>query len=456
MFRKLIVANRGEVAVRVARTCARLGVRTVAVYSEADAGAPWLEAFDESVCIGPAHPARSYLDQAALLQAAVQTECQALHPGWGFLAENALFASRVRQLGIAWIGPRPGAIRQMGDKVTARRTAADAGLPTIPGTKELLRSADDAKRFADDVGYPVLLKATAGGGGRGMRIARDERELAEAFDEASREAQAAFGDAGLYLEKFIEAGRHIEFQVLGDRYGTAIHLGERECSIQRRHQKLIEEAPSPALDDAKRAEMGDRVARAAAAIGYVGAGTVEMLRAPSGELYFMEMNTRLQVEHPVTEEITGTDLVEHQLRVAAGERLSLRQEEIELTGHAIEARLNAEDPSRDFQPEPGHVSTFEVPTDAGPGAIRVDTHVRAPCDVPPFYDSLIAKVIATGSTRIEAIDTLDESLAGLVVEGVPTTAPAHRRVLADEAFRGGEYDTTTAERLGLGRTNTEH
>ncbi len=451
MFRKLLVANRGEVAVRIARTCRRLGVSPVAVHSEADAGAPWLEAFDEAICLGPSHPGRSYLDQSAVLQAAVQAEVQAIHPGWGFLAENALFAARVRQLRIAWVGPTPGAIRMMGDKALARETMARAGLPTIPGSDGLVADVEEAKRLADDIGYPVLLKATAGGGGKGMRIVREPGELAAAFTEASREAEAAFGNPGLYMEKFIEHGRHIEFQVLGDTFGAAVHLGERECSVQRRHQKLVEEAPSPALTEDQRREFGAKVARAVAALGYVGAGTMEFLRGPDGSLYFMEMNTRLQVEHPVTEEITGIDLVEHQLRIAAGEHLSLRQEEISWSGHAVEARINAEDPARDFQPGPGTITRFDFPADRGPGTVRVDTHVLSvPAEVPPFYDSLVAKVIARGEDREAAIDTLRNCLAAARVEGVPTTIPAHLRILDHPDFRAGTYDTGLVAGLDLG------
>jgi len=447
MFRRLLVANRGEVAVRIARTCRKLGVSPVAVCSEADRGAPWLEAFDRAIAIGPSHPVRSYLDQSAILEAARLTDCQAIHPGWGFLAENAVFAERVRQLQLAFIGPSAGAIRLMGDKVQARTTAERAGLPTIPGSDGLVASVEQARSVADAIGYPVLLKATAGGGGRGMRRVDEPDALATAFDEASREAAAAFGDGGLYVEKLIEHGRHIEFQVLVDAEGHAVHLGERECSVQRRHQKLIEEAPSPALDAATRGEFGERAARAAARIGYRGAGTVEMLRDPDGNLYFMEMNTRLQVEHPITEEITDIDIVEQQLRIAAGEPLRLRQDGITFRGHAIEARLNAEDVTRGFQPSPGTIGEFEIPVDRGPGRIRIDTHVRAGSTVPPHYDSLIAKVIAHADDRPAAIETLARALAAARISGVPTTIPAHLAVLSDPRFRAGDYDTTIVERL---------
>ncbi|MBP7147286.1 MAG: acetyl-CoA carboxylase biotin carboxylase subunit [Acidobacteria bacterium] len=442
MFRRLLVANRGEVAVRIARTCRRLGVKPVAVYSEADAGAPWLAHFEAAVCIGPAHPGRSYLDQEAILQAAIQQDCQAIHPGWGFLAENALFATRVSQLRIAWVGPTPRAIRLMGDKALARETVAGLGLPTIPGSEGVLRDAGEAVERAAGIGFPVLLKASAGGGGRGMRVVRSADELARAFADAGREAGASFGDPSLYMEKYIERGRHIEFQVLGDGFGNAVHLGERECSVQRRHQKLVEEAPSPVLDPRTREELGARIVHALAALGYQGAGTMEFLRDAGGALYFMEMNTRLQVEHPVTEMTTGIDIVEHQLRVAAGERLGIATGDVAWDGHAIEARINAEDPARDFQPAPGRIARFEFPADLGPGRVRIDTHIEPPAEVPPFYDSLVAKVIAHGRTRGDAIETLRRCLATARVEGVPTTIPAHLKILAHPGFASGDYDTS--------------
>ncbi|RMG46064.1 MAG: ATP-grasp domain-containing protein [Acidobacteria bacterium] len=444
MFRRLMVANRGEVAVRIARTCARLGIETVCAVSEADRRAPWLDAFDRVICIGAAAPARSYLSQEAILQAAVQEEVQALHPGWGFLAENALFAARVRQLGIAWVGPSPHSLRLMGDKALARRTMEEAGLPTIPGSRGLLAGPDEAEAVASEVGYPVVLKAAAGGGGKGIRRCDGPEELRAAFAEASREAAAAFGHPGLYLEKFIEHGRHIEFQLAGDGHGAAVHLGERECSVQRRHQKLIEESPSPVVDDATRRTTGEAAARAVAALRYAGVGTAEFLRDADGRLFFMEMNTRLQVEHPVTEMVTGLDLVEWQLRIAAGEPLPARQEEIRWEGHAIEARINAEDPAEDFRPCPGTIESMRFPGDAGPGRVRVDTHVRPPCEVPPFYDSMIAKVIAHGRDREEARQTLLRCLERSEVEGVATTIPAHLVLLSHPAFASGAYDTSLA------------
>ena len=448
MFRRVMVVNRGEVAVRVARTCRRLGVSPWTIYSEADRDAGWLDEFDGRVCVGASRPAHSYLNQDAIVEAIVQSECQAVHPGWGFLAENAIFAARVRQLQIAWIGPKPRTMRWMGDKALARKTVADHDLPTIPGSVGVLAHLDEAREVAERIGYPVLLKATAGGGGRGMRIATDAGDLECAFDEASREAASAFGNDGLYLEKFIASGRHIEFQVLGDTWGRAVCLGERECSVQRRHQKLIEEAPSPALDPETREAMNARVAAATAAIGYEGAGTIEFLRADDGALYFMEMNTRLQVEHTITEAVTGVDLVEWQMRIAAGEALPAALGSTPSDGHAIEVRINAEDPEQDFRPAPGTVDEFFVPLDLGPGTIRVDTHLKTPAKISPFYDSLIAKVIAHGKDRATALETLVRCLEATQVSGLPTTIPAHLKILASPRFIAGDYDTTLIETLG--------
>ena len=442
MFRRLLVANRGEVAARIIRACSTLGIESVAVYSTADAGSPHLELADLAVCIGPGPAGSSYLNQDALLQAAEQTDCQALHPGFGFLAENALFAARVLQQQIAWVGPPPRAIAVMGDKAAARRAMSATGLPTVPGTKGTLPGVEDALRAAEEVGYPVLLKATAGGGGRGMRRCADEDALRRSFPEASMEAEKAFGNPGLYLEKVVVGARHVEFQVLADQLGGAVHLGERECSVQRRHQKLLEEAPSPAVDAAQRREAGRQVCEASVAIGYTSAGTVEFLRDADGSLYFMEMNTRLQVEHPVTEMITGIDIVEQQLRIAANERLAVRQEDVAIDGHAIELRINAEDPDAGFQPDPGEIRAFEPPSGDG---IRVDTHVRSGYRIPPFYDSMIAKLVVHGPDRAAAIRRAEEALDSFRVEGVATTIPLHRRILAQEPFRSGRYDTTWLE-----------
>jgi len=447
VFRRLLVANRGEVAARIIRACNEMGIETVAVHSSADADSPHLRHADRCVCIGPAPSTDSYLNMNAILQAAEQNDCQAVHPGFGFLAENAHFASRVRQQQLAWIGPPSRAIARMGDKAEARRAMKAAGLPTIPGTEGILDGVEEAARAAAEVKYPVLLKATAGGGGKGMRRCNDENELAKAYSEASLEAEKAFGNAGLYLEKVLLGARHIEFQVLADAYGSAIHLGERECSVQRRHQKLLEEAPSPAMGKATRAEVGRRAAEAAAAIGYTSAGTMEFLRDVDGNHYFMEMNTRLQVEHPVTEMITGVDIVQEQIKIAASRPLELSQDEVRIEGHAIEFRINAEDPDQDFRPDPGVVSVFEPP--AGEG-IRIDTHVESGYEIPPFYDSMIAKLIVHGADRDDAIRRSEQALDGFRIEGVSTTIPIQRRILAEPEFRSGAYDTLWLERLLAG------
>jgi acetyl-CoA carboxylase biotin carboxylase subunit len=448
MFRRILVANRGEIAARVLRACRALGIRTVAVHSTVDAASPHLELADETVCIGGPRPRESYLNAEAILQAAEQTHSQAIHPGYGFLAENALFAERCAAHRITFIGPPAGAIRTMGDKVEARRAMKAAGIPVIPGSDGALASVDEAARVAARVGYPVMIKAVAGGGGRGMRRCKDEEGLRSAFPEAAAEAGAAFGNPALYLEKFIDGGRHIEFQILADGYGSAIHLAERECSIQRHHQKLIEEAPSPVIGAVTRAELGATVASAAARIGYTGAGTMEFLRDPKGSLHFMEMNTRLQVEHPVTEEITGIDIVREQIRIAAGERLSIAQEDVRLSGHAIECRINAEDPSDGFRPAPGTLRAFAFPETGARGTrLRLDTHVKAGYTVPPFYDSMVAKVIVHGPDRPSAIRAMIAALRAATIEGIPTTVPFQLRVLEDGEFADGSYDVGTVARL---------
>ncbi|TAH38906.1 MAG: ATP-grasp domain-containing protein [Planctomycetota bacterium] len=444
MFRRVFIANRGEVAARMVRACRELGIEPVCGASEADlaAGYPYLQDAAEVVCLGPGPAAESYLKMEAQVQAAHQTRCSALHPGWGFLAENPTFAALSEQHGVTFIGPRAHTMDQMGRKTSARQAAAAAGLPVVPGSPGLLSGPEQAVAVANHVGYPIALKADAGGGGRGIRRCNCESEVADAWSQAAREAQAAFGSAALYLEKYLEGGRHIEFQVLGDGRGQAIHLGERECSIQRRHQKLLEEAPSPALAPEQREHYGRLCAGAAASWHYRGAGTMEFLLAPDGKLYFLEMNTRLQVEHPVTEQITGIDLAQAMLRVAAGGPLPCRQEDVRWRGHAIEARVNAEDPAADFRPAPGTLQRFAI----GGEAVRVDTHMDSGARIPPFYDSLIAKVIGWGATRDAAADALLRSLDAAVIEGVPTTLPLHRRILADPDFRAGRFDT-----LWLGR-----
>lgn len=443
MFRSLLIANRGEVAVRVARAASELGIRTVCIASEADLGASWLESVDEVVCVGPAAPRDSYLRVGRIVQAALQTGCAAVHPGWGFLAENSVFAAICAQQGLAFIGPTPSTMERLGLKIPAKRAMGAAGLQGIPGSDGLLESVDEAREVAQDVGYPVIVKADAGGGGRGMRRCEGPEGLDAAWGQASAEAEAAFGNGALYLERYITGGRHIEVQILADSHGNAVHLGDRECSIQRNHQKLIEESPSPALTPEERTELGVRAARAAAGIGYSGAGTVEFLRAPDGELYFMEMNARLQVEHPVTEMVSGVDLVKEQLRIAANCRLPISQEDVSLRGASIECRINAEDPSDDFRPTPGTLSTFELPTDAGPGQVRVDTHLTTGDEVPPYYDSLLAKIIAHGETREAAIETMLSALRKARIEGVSTTIPLHLAVLESDEFRRGEYDTAS-------------
>ncbi len=441
MFQRLLVANRGEVAVRIARACRALGIAPVGVASEPDLEASWVDAMDEVVCLGPAAAAESYLNVEAILQAARQTRCSALHPGWGFLAESPRFAALCRQHGVTFIGPEADVMRLMGVKSPAKAAMKRAGLPVIPGSDGPLADADAAAACANDVGYPVILKADHGGGGKGMRRCESEAEVREAFTAASAEALASFGSGSIYLEKYLAAGRHVEVQVLCDRFGNGVHLGERDCSVQRKHQKLIEESPSPALSDAERADLGAKAVRAALALGYVNAGTIEFLRSTDGELCFMEMNTRLQVEHPVSEMISGVDIAVEQIRIAANRPLSLSQERVELAGHAIECRINAEDPSADFRPSPGRVETFDFPAGAGPGTVRVDTHLAAGDEVTPHYDSLLAKVIAHADTRALAIETLSATLEGARVEGVQTTIPLHRAVLASDGFRSGEYDT---------------
>ena len=446
MFQRVLIANRGEVAARIIKAARKLGVETVAVYSAADADSPHLQDADVRVHIGGAQSKDSYLNIRAILQAALQYDCQAVHPGWGFLAENALFARLCEQQKTTFIGPPAEVISLMGDKAKAKETMKAAGLPLIPGSDGVVSSIDEAREVGERIGYPMLLKARSGGGGKGMRVCRDDKHLTEMYEEASIEAEKGFGDRGLYIEKFLVKGRHIEFQVLADSFGNAIHLGERECSVQRNHQKLIEEAPSPALPAELRDEMGAKVAKAAALAGYVNAGTVEFLMDDEGHLYFMEMNTRLQVEHPVTEEITGIDIMEHQFRIAANQPLALRQEDVPFRGHAIECRINAEDPSQDFKGSPGRIERFSPPV-LDDGRIRVDTHIKEGATIPPFYDSMICKLIAYGESRAHAIDLQLAALREFTIEGVKTTIPAHLELLDSEEFRSGNYDTGTVPRV---------
>ncbi|MEO8705535.1 MAG: biotin carboxylase N-terminal domain-containing protein [Kofleriaceae bacterium] len=436
LFHRLLIANRGEVAVRVARACDALGIVPVFAVSEADREAPYTRG-RETVLLGPGRAALSYLDVERVVQAAVQTRCSALHPGWGFLSENPLLATLCAQHGVTFVGPPPHVTALMGSKTRAKAAMRAAGLSVIPGSDGVLEGPDDARRVADSVGYPVLFKAENGGGGRGMRIARAASEVETAYAEAQAEARAAFGGDRVFLEKLVEGGHHVEIQVFADRYGRAVHLGERDCTVQRNHQKLIEESPSPAISNDLRAQTCEAAARAAAKIGYVGAGTMELLY-DQGVLRFMEMNCRLQVEHTVSEERTGKDLVIAQLQIAAGQPLAWTQADIPLTGHVIECRINAEDPSDGFKPAPGTITAWRPPSGEG---IRVDTHACAGYVVPPFYDSLIAKVIVRGSDRGDAIARMVAALRAFGVEGVPTTIPMHVAILQSEAFRTSSYDT---------------
>jgi acetyl-CoA carboxylase, biotin carboxylase subunit len=443
MFQKVLIANRGEIALRVIRACRELGIGTVAVYSEADRESLHVRFADDDVCIGPPPSRSSYLNIPRIIAAAEITGVDAIHPGYGFLAENAEFAEICKASNIAFIGPTPEQIRQMGDKASARRLAKAANVPTVPGSDGILADADEALVTAEAIGFPVIIKATAGGGGKGMRIAHDAEQFAELFGLAQNEALSAFGNGDVYVEKYLEHPRHVEIQVMGDQHGTVMHLGERDCSVQRRHQKLIEESPSPAIDREHRNWMGDSAVALAAAIGYVGAGTIEFLLDTDGKFYFMEMNTRIQVEHPVTEMVTGFDLVKEQIRVAAGEPLGFPNPLNGLRGHAIECRVNAEDPYRNFQPSPGLITAYHPP--GGPG-VRVDTHVYAGYRVPPYYDSLLAKVIVHGRNRDEALRRMGQALDSFILEGVTTTIPFLARVIRHPDFVSGKVDTRFLER----------
>ena len=443
MFQKVLVANRGEIALRVIRACRELGIQTVAVYSEADRESLHVRFADDDVCIGPPQARQSYLNIARIIAAAEITGADAIHPGYGFLAENAEFARICRASNITFIGPLPEQIEAMGDKASARRIAANAGVPTVPGSEGILDDPEEALKVAEGIGFPVLIKASAGGGGKGMRIAREPEQFGQMFSLAQNEALAAFGNGAVYVEKFLDRPRHIEIQVLGDTHGRVVQLGERDCSIQRRHQKLVEESPSPAVDEALRARIGEAAVRLASAIGYLGAGTLEFLLDPSGCFYFMEMNTRIQVEHPVTEMVTGFDLVKEQIRIAAGERVAVPEGPCGLRGHAIECRVNAEDPARNFQPSPGQITAYHPP--GGPG-VRVDTHVYAGYTVPPYYDSLLAKVIVHGRDRSEALVRMGQALDSFILEGVTTTIPFLSRLIHHPDFVSGRVDTRFLER----------
>jgi len=445
-FRRVFIANRGEIAVRVVRACDKLGIESVVGVSDADRDSLAAQLATQAVCIGPAHSSESYLRPEILVAAAKGTGCQAVHPGYGFLAERAAFARVCAENGLVFIGPSPEAIESMGDKITAVRLAGQAGVPRVPGS-ERLSGADEARATAHNIGYPVLIKASAGGGGRGMRIVRSEREIESAMNAAATEAMAAFGDATLYMEKFFERARHIEIQVLGDAHGNVVHLGERECSTQRRHQKLIEESPSPVIDAALRAELGAAAVTLARRVNYQGAGTVEFVFDESSRrYYFLEMNTRIQVEHPVTEMVTKRDLVVEQIRIAAGEPISFRQDQVHFEGHAIECRINAENAERNFAPSPGRLLTWTPPVGDG---VRVDSHCYPGYMVPPYYDSLLAKVIMHAVDRPAAIARMQEALDRFVVDGVHTTIPFHKRVLAHDDFRCGRVTTRWVEETFL-------
>lgn len=441
-IRRVFVANRGEIAVRVIQACRELGIEVVLGVSEADRDSLPARLADRAVCIGPPPSAKSYLRPELLVTAAAATGCDAIHPGYGFLSERAAFNRACTEVNLAFIGPSAEAIEAMGDKLSAIRLAKKAGVPVVPGSGKL-STAEDVAAAAAEVGYPCLIKASAGGGGRGMRIVRSPAELHGAFESAQTEAEAAFGDPTVYLEKFIERAKHIEFQIMGDQHGGLVHLFERDCSVQRRHQKLIEEAPSPVLPPARRKEMADAALSLARAVGYFSAGTVEFVYdAETDRFYFLEMNTRIQVEHPVTEMITGIDLVKEQIRVAAGERLSFRQEDVAIRGHAIECRINAEDPRHGFRPAPGRLKTWQPPSGAG---LRLDTHCYEGYLIPPFYDSMIAKLIAHGGDRRQAIVLLLKALADFRIDGIQTTIPLHRDVLASDAFGDGNVTTRWLE-----------
>jgi acetyl-CoA carboxylase biotin carboxylase subunit len=443
MFSKILIANRGEIALRIIAACRELGIKTVAVYSEADEHSLHVRFADEDVCIGPARSLDSYLNVPAIISAAEITGADAVHPGYGFLSESAYLAEVCEACHIKFIGPYPNVIKLMGDKARARKAMKKAGVPVLPGSDGPVSGEEQAVQVAKELGYPVIIKAVAGGGGRGMRVVRKPEELAPALKTATREAEAAFGVGDVYLEKYVDSPRHIEIQVLGDHHGHVIHLGERECSIQRRHQKLIEEAPSPVLTDRQRRKLGATVVDAARAVQYTNAGTFEFLMDPAGHFYFLEANTRLQVEHPVTEFVTGVDIVKEQIRIAAGQRLSARQSDIEIKGHSIECRVNAEDPET-FVPSPGVIHAFSYP--GGPG-VRVDSYAHSECTVSPYYDSLIAKIITYGRDRNEAIARMRRTLEMTVVDGIKTSIPLHLKILADPDFVAGRLSTSFMERF---------
>lgn len=443
MIKKLLVANRGEIAVRIIRACREMGIKTIGVYSEADKESLHVKLADEAFCIGPAASALSYLNFTNIMSVANLTEVDAIHPGYGFLAENADFAEICSECKIIFVGPSPEAISKMGTKDVARETMKLAGVPIVPGSTGIIKNIDDALMIAEEISYPVIIKATAGGGGKGIRVARNREELIKGVSITQQEAQIAFGNPGVYIEKFIEDFRHVEIQILADNYGNVVHLGERDCSIQRRLQKLLEETPSPAISEAKRKEMGDAAVAAAKAVQYSGAGTVEFIfDHNTGVFYFMEMNTRIQVEHPVTEMVTGIDLIKQQILIAAGEKLPFSQEEITFKGWSIECRINAENPDKNFMPSPGKITMYLAP--GGPG-VRIDSAAYPGYTIPPYYDSMIAKVITYGASRDEAIAKMIRALDEFVIEGIETTIPFHLRLLENETFVSGDFNTKFLE-----------
>lgn len=443
MFNKILVANRGEIAVRIIRACREMGIRTVAVYSQADQDALHMQLADEAICIGPAKAGESYLNMQNILSAAILTQAQAIHPGFGFLSENSRFAEMCQELNIAFIGPDGTTIDQMGNKAHARELMIQAGVPVVPGSDGFLESEDEVLETAARLGYPLMLKAAAGGGGKGMRVVREENELLPALHGAKNEAQAAFGDGRMYAERIISPAKHIEVQVLADHHGNVIHLGERDCSMQRKHQKLLEEAPSTVLTEEQRAEIGETAVRAARSVGYKNAGTIEFLMDKEGQFYFMEMNTRIQVEHPITEMVTGVDLIKEQIRVAAGLPLSVKQEDIVIQGHSLECRINAENPLFNFAPSPGKISYLLLP--AGGNGLRVDSALYAGGEIPPYYDAMVAKIITHGHDRDEAIAKMKRALTELVIEGITTNQDFHIDLLENDRFLSGDYDTSFLE-----------
>jgi acetyl-CoA carboxylase biotin carboxylase subunit len=442
MIKKVLIANRGEIAVRIIRACKEMNLETVAVYSEADREALHVQLADEAYCIGPTASKDSYLNYTNIMSVATLTGVDAIHPGYGFLAENADFAEICRECNITFIGPSPEAIQKMGIKDVAKTTMKEAGVPVVPGSEGIVETVEDAVKVSESIGYPVIIKATAGGGGKGIRVARDETALRKGVAITQQEAATAFGNAGVYIEKYIEDFRHVEIQVLADNYGNAVHLGERDCSIQRRLQKLVEETPSPALSPEKRKEMGDAAVKAAKAVDYSGAGTIEFIFDADGSFYFMEMNTRIQVEHPVTEYVTGIDLIKEQIKVANGEALSFSQEDVTFNGWAIECRINAENPKKNFMPSPGRVTMYLPP--GGPG-VRVDSAVYPGYMIPPFYDSMVAKIITHGKTREEAVDKMKRALSETVIEGIETTIPFHLKLFNHPVFVKGDFNTKFLE-----------